>query len=141
MKSDLELAALSSLEFEKELSRRGAVHAKQWIQDHPELLLQLSLWKLERLWEIRSIRHTILFLFCFVGLWAARKDTIGGTIFFLLLLNSLTVVATYHTYERFILPFRPIIHGMAGYGLQAIAVTLICWWQRRTSHCSDRVSE
>jgi hypothetical protein len=138
MRSDPELAALGSLEFEKELSRRGAAHAKQWIQEHPELLIQLSLWKLEGLWELRSIRHTILFLFCFVGLWAARRDTTGGTIFFLLLLNSLTVVATYHTYERFMTPFRPIIHGMAGYGMQAIAVTMMTRWQTRRASCEVR---
>jgi hypothetical protein len=42
----------------------------------------------------------------------------------LFLLNSLTVMATYHTYERFLTPFRPLIHTMCAWGLSASVRTV-----------------
>ena len=125
MRKEPEFANAKRLPCEKEWCRRGSAHASQWIRKHPERLFQLSCWKLAGLWELRSVRHMILFGMCFVGLWAARRDTTGPVIFLLLLLNSLTVVATYHTYERFMTPFRPIIHGLAGFGMQTLLLIVL----------------
>jgi hypothetical protein len=120
MKRDPELAELSPLELEKEHARQGADHAKNWIRQNLARIPQLSWWKLSRLWECGSLLHTILFVAMFVGLFATRSQRIAQVMLLLLLLNSLTVMATYHTYERFFTPFRPLIHGFAICGVQFV---------------------
>ena len=130
MRQDPALQSISKIEFEKEHCRRGAQHASEWMRQHPDLLLRLSWWKLSRLWECGSVMHGTLFGICFLGMWFARRETMTHVLFLLLLLNSITVMATYHTYERFLTPFRPLIHGMVGYGLQRTAE--VVWRQLRS---------
>ncbi len=125
MRLDPSLQTLSRIEFEKEHSRRGSQSAKAWIRKHPELLMQLSWWKFSRLWEYGSVLHGLLFGCCFLGLWYARDHALSKVLLLLFVLNSLTVVATYHTYERFMTPFRPLIHGLVGFGCQMLLATLV----------------
>lgn len=110
---------LKGIEFEKEHSRRGSAHAREWIRRNPEKLLQLSWWKLSRLWESESRAHWILFAVMFIGLASRWRNPLARVLALMLLLNSLTVVATYHTYERFLTPFRPLIHCFAACGLES----------------------
>ncbi len=121
MLQDPALKDLSLIRFEREHAIRGVAHAKAWIRQHPHLMPQLALWKLGRLWEYGSIPHGVLFGSLFVGLFATRSHPASRVLLLLLLLNSLTVMATYHTYERFMTPFRPMIHGMVACGLIWIA--------------------
>jgi hypothetical protein len=120
MKQDPALAKLSPLEMEKEHARQGAVHAKNWIRQNLARIPRLSWWKLSRLWECGSLLHGALFVAMFIGLYATRSQPIAQVMLLLLLLNSLTVMATYHTYERFFTPFRPLIHGFAICGAQCV---------------------
>jgi NADH:ubiquinone oxidoreductase subunit K len=111
MMRDSDVANLPGIEFEKEHSRRCGEAARRWIRNNKDRLLQLSWWKLSRLWECGSLLHTILFAVMFVGLFISRQTVISQIMLLLLTLNSLTVMATYHTYERFFTPFRPLLHG------------------------------
>ena len=116
IQSDPVFTGRSEIEIEKEHCRRGAASASGWIKSHPELLLQLSWWKLSRLWEFGSVLHTALFGLCAVGMWFSRSTILCRILLLLFVLNSFTVVATYHTYERFMLSFRPLIHVMCAWG-------------------------
>ena len=117
MKQNPTLQGLTPIEFEREHAIQGVARAKAWIREHPQLMPQLAFWKFGRLWEFGSIRHAALFGCLFVGLFAARAHPMSRVLFLLLVLNSVTVMATYHTYERFMTPFRPMIHGMVACGL------------------------
>ena len=116
LRADPKFAEASELEIEKEHCRRGAARASEWIESHPELLLQLTWWKFSRLWEFGSVLHTALFGLCVVGMWFSRATPLTRILLLLFVLNSLTVMATYHTYERFLTPFRPLIHVMCAWG-------------------------
>jgi len=120
MKQDPALAKLSPPDLEKEHARQGAEHAKNWIRENLARIPQLSWWKLSRLWECGSLLHGVLFVAMFIGLYAQRRQPVAKVMVLLLLLNSLTVMATYHTYERFFTPFRPLIHGFAICGAQFV---------------------
>lgn len=117
MRQDPYVAMLSGLEFEKEHSRRCSEAARQWIRSNRHRLLQLTLWKLSRLWEYGSVLHSGLFGLMFVGLFVSRQTAMSRIMILLLILNSLTVMATYHTYERFFTPFRPLIYGFVSLAL------------------------
>ncbi len=119
------VAELSSIELEKEHSRRCGAAAKQWIRDNKDRLLQLSWWKLSRLWEFGSVLHAGLFGMMFVGLFVSRRTGMARIMILLLILNSVTVMATYHTYERFFTPFRPLIHGFVAVGVIALLNRMI----------------
>lgn len=127
MSADPNLQHLTAIEREKEHCRRGSAAAKKWIREHRSQLLRLSWWKLSRLWEYGSILHGMLFSTMLVGLYLQRTHSLSRMTCLLLILNSLTVMATYHTYERFMTPFRPLIHGFVACGLEGIARLL---WQR-----------
>jgi hypothetical protein len=124
LRADPEFAGLSGIEIEKEHCRRGAAHASEWIRSHPEKLLPLTWWKFSRLWEFGSLQHAALFGLCAVGMWFSRATPLCRILLLLFLLNSLTVMATYHTYERFLTPFRPLIHTMCAWGLSASVRTV-----------------
>lgn len=115
---------LSGLALEKEHSRRGSAHALGWIVQHPWKAVQLSWWKLCRLWEAGSLAHSGLFGIALLGWFAARRHPLAQVILVLAVLNSLTVMATYHTYERFLTPFRPLLHGLVGSGLEALVIAI-----------------
>lgn len=121
MRQDPSLQHLTAIEFEREHARRGAAHASSWIRLHPELMPQLAWWKLSRLWEFGSIGHAVLFAMMTVGMMSTRRHSVCHVLLLLLVLNSVTVMATYHTYERFMTPFRPMIHGMVACGIVQIA--------------------
>ncbi len=123
LREDPHFAGLSEIEKEKEHCRRGAANASEWIKAHPQLLWQLTWWKFSRLWEFGSIQHAALFSLCAVGMWVSRATPLCRILLLLFVLNSLTVMATYHTYERFLTPFRPLIHVMCAWGLSAIIRT------------------
>jgi hypothetical protein len=125
--ADPNLQHLTAIEREKEHCRRGSAAAKKWIGENRSQLLRLSWWKLSRLWEYGSVLHGMLFSTMLAGLYFQRSHSLSRMTCLLLILNSLTVMATYHTYERFITPFRPLIHGFAICGLEGIARLL---WQR-----------
>lgn len=120
MRRDPAFAQLSPIAFEREHARQGAAHARAWIRAHPDQLVRLSWWKFSRLWELSSVLHVALFLVMTVGLWQTRGTMLCRVVLLMFLLNTLTVVATYHTYERFLLPFRPLIHGFVATGLLAM---------------------
>lgn len=120
LRADLDFAGQSEIEIEKEHSRRGAASASEWIRSHPESLVRLTWWKFSRLWEFGSVQHTALFSLCAAGMWFSRNTTLCRILLLLFALNSLTVMATYHTYERFLTPFRPVIHAMCAWGLCVI---------------------
>ena len=124
LRDDPKFAGLSEIEIEKEHCRRGAAYASEWIKSHPQMLLQLTWWKFSRLWEFGSIQHAALFFLCAVGMWFSRATPLCRILLLLFVLNSLTVMATYHTYERFLTPFRPLIHVMCAWGLSAIVRTV-----------------
>ena len=119
LRADPDFAGLSGIEIEKEHCRRGAAHASAWIRTHPQKLMQLTWWKFSRLWEFGSVQHAALFGLCALGMWFSRATPLCRILILLFLLNSLTVMATYHTYERFLTPFRPVIHAMCAWGLFA----------------------
>jgi hypothetical protein len=127
MRADPQLAKLTPIEFEREHARRGTASAQQWIRTHRGELLTLSWWKFARLWESGSPAHGVLWLMLVAGLWTARRQPLARTLMVLLAMNSLTVVATYHTYERFLLPFRPLIHGFVAGAI----VNVTCHVMRR----------
>jgi hypothetical protein len=112
MRRKPEFASLTALEFEREHSRLAAASASTWFWQNLTRVPRLSWWKLSRLWEFGSLLHGVLFGAMCVGLFATRSHPFSRTLFFFLILNSLTVMATYHTYERFMTPFRPMIHSM-----------------------------
>ena len=120
LRDDPKFAGLSEIELEKEHCRLGAAFASEWIKSHPQMLLQLTWWKFSRLWEFGSLQHAALFGLCAVGMWFSRATSLCRILVLLFVLNSLTVMATYHTYERFLTPFRPLIHAMCAWGLTAI---------------------
>ncbi|MEZ6089650.1 MAG: hypothetical protein R3C05_16785 [Pirellulaceae bacterium] len=122
--SDPKTAQWSRIELEKEACQRGFAHAKAWIREHPWKTIQLSWWKLCKLWEYGNPRHMILFGLVFVGMYFQRRHPLVRVALFLMVLNSLTVMATYHTYERFMTPFRPMIHGLATCGIAGIAIAV-----------------
>lgn len=124
LRADPSFAGRSEIEIEKEHCRRGAASASEWIKTHPELLLQLTWWKLSRLWEFGSVQHTALFSLCAVGMWFSRATPLCRILLLLFVLNSLTVMATYHTYERFLTPFRPLIHVMCAWAFCQLVQTL-----------------
>ena len=124
LRADPGFAGLSGIVIEKEHCRRGAAHASAWIKSHPEKLMQLTSWKFSRLWEFGSLQHAALFGLCAVGMWFSRATPLCRILLLLFLLNSLTVMATYHTYERFLTPFRPLIHAMCAWGLSASVRTV-----------------
>ena len=124
LRADASFHAKSQLEFEREHCRRCTKRALNWIYEHPELLPRLSWWKFSRLWEIGSPLHGILFATCGVGLWFGRKLPLFRIMCLLMLLNTLTVLATYHTYERFLTPFRPMLHAMSAYALVSLGAML-----------------
>ncbi len=124
LRDDPQFAGLSEIEREKEHCRRGAAYASEWIKSHPQMLLQLTWWKFSRLWEFGSIQHAALFFLCAVGMWFSRATPLCRILLLLFVLNSLTVMATYHTYERFLTPFRPLIHVMCALGLSVIVRTV-----------------
>lgn len=115
---------LKGIAFEKEHSRQGAAAARNWIKEHPDKLLTLTWWKLSRLWEVGSRWHPFLFGATAIGLFVSRRRGFARATLLLLLLNSLTVMATYHTYERFLTPLRPAIHGFAAIGALATVTGL-----------------
>ncbi|MCA9012704.1 MAG: hypothetical protein KDB01_23290 [Planctomycetaceae bacterium] len=115
---------LKGIAFEKEHSRQGAAAARLWIKEHPDQLLTLTWWKLSRLWEAGSRWHPFLFGASAIGLFVSRRRGFARATLLLLLLNSLTVMATYHTYERFLTPLRPAIHGFAAIGALATVTGL-----------------
>ncbi len=117
MQADTTLRKLTPIEFEREHAIRGVASARSWIRGHLQMMPQLALWKLGRLWEYGSVGHAVLFGCSFIGLFATRAYPSSRVLFLLLVLNSLTVMATYHTYERFMTPFRPVIHGTVAGGL------------------------
>lgn len=117
LRADPNFAKASALEIEKEHCRRGAAQAAEWIKAHPGLLMRLSWWKFSRLWELGSVQHGALFGLCAMGMWFSRRTPLCRILLLLLLLNSFTVIATYHTYERFLTSFRPLIHLMCALGL------------------------
>jgi hypothetical protein len=123
-------AELTNIQFEREWCRRGMEHARSWIREHPGKLLRLSWGKLSRLWEFGNPKHMALFSLLALGLASTWRQPLTRVTFLLLVLNSLTVIATYHTYERFMTPFRPLIHGLAGCGLAAIATRVGAWLHR-----------
>jgi len=125
IRQETESNPLSRLAFEKEACLRGTAHAMNWISENPAKTLQLSWWKLCRLWECGSSAHTVLFLTAFIGLIATRDSRMASVVFLILVLNSLTVMATYHTYERFLTPLRPLIHGMVGCGVEWMALLIV----------------
>jgi hypothetical protein len=110
---------LKGIAFEREHSRQGAAAARTWIKEHPGKLLTLTWWKLSRLWEVGSRWHPFLFGATAIGLFVSRHRGLAHATLLLLLLNSFTVMATYHTYERFLTPLRPVIHGFAAIGVLA----------------------
>ena len=116
LRADPDFARRSHIEIEKEHCRRGTAAASEWIKTHPDLLLQLSWWKLSRLWEFGSLQHTALFGLCAVGMWFSRETPLCRILLLFFVLNSFTVIATFHTYERFITAFRPLIHVMCAWG-------------------------
>lgn len=120
LRADPNFAGLSEIEIEKEHCRRGAARASEWIKSHPQMLLPLTWWKFSRLWEFGSTQHAALFGLCAVGMWFSRTTPLCRVLLLLFVLNSLTVMATYHTYERFLTPFRPLIHAMCAAGLCGI---------------------
>lgn len=124
LRADPKFAEASELEIEKEHCRRGAARASEWIKSHPERLLQLTWWKFSRLWEFGSVQHTVLFGLCAMGMWFSRITPLTRVLLLLFVLNSLTVMATYHTYERFLTPFRPLIHVMCAWGICQLPQTL-----------------
>lgn len=121
LKADGSFRPKNRLEFEREHCRRGTARAFRWIFEHPELLPKLSWWKFSRLWEIGSVLHGLLFSLCAVGLWWGRRLPSFRVMCLLMVLNTLTVLATYHTYERFMTPFRPMLHTMGGYAVTVLA--------------------
>ena len=123
LRADPDFAGFSEIELEKEHSRRGSAHASEWIKSHPQMLLQLTWWKFSRLWEFGSLQHAALFGLCAVGMWFSRATPLCRILLLLFVLNSLTVMATYHTYERFLTPFRPLIHAMCAWGLFSLVRT------------------
>jgi 4-amino-4-deoxy-L-arabinose transferase-like glycosyltransferase len=108
---------LQGIEFEKEHCKRGSAAAVTWIRQHPDKLPMLTWWKLSRLWEAESRWHPFLFAAMAIGLFVGRRNALAKVTLLLLLLNSLTVMATYHTYERFLTPLRPVIHAFAAMGI------------------------
>jgi len=108
---------LHGIAFEKEHCRRGSAAAMHWIQQHPDKLLTLTWWKFSRLWEAGSRWHPFLFAATAIGLFVSRRNSFAKVTLLLLLLNSFTVIATYHTYERFLTPLRPVIHAFAAIGI------------------------
>jgi hypothetical protein len=130
IRADSRMRNLTAIEFEKEHCRRGAAAARTWMREHSSDLPQLTWWKLCRLWECGSVPHAALFLMMFAGMMRTRFTTISRVMFLLLLLNSLTVMATYHTYERFVTPFRPLIHGFVGCGLEWSGLAVLSLFKR-----------
>lgn len=119
--ADPRFSGANRIEIEKEQSRRGAARASEWIKSNPDKLLQLTWWKFSRLWEFGSLQHAGLFGLCAIGMWFSRSTPLSKILLILFVLNSFTVMATYHTYERFLTPFRPLIHGMCAWGICAVA--------------------
>lgn len=127
MRADPDVRDLKGIEFEKELCRRGMAYAKSWIKDHPREVLQLTWWKISRLWEYGNPKQMGLLALAMLGIFVTRRQKLAQVIFVLIVLNSLTVMATYHTYERFLTPFRPLLNGMAGCGIEWLLSSLcIC---------------
>ena len=118
MRADPEVGDLKGIEFEKEHCRRGMTYAKNWIKAHPREVLQLTWWKISRLWEYGNPKQMVLLALAVLGIFVTRRQPLAQVLFVLLVLNSVTVMATYHTYERFLTPFRPLINGMAGCGIE-----------------------
>ena len=127
MRQDPALQKVTRIEFEREQAIRSVARASAWIREHPQLMPQLALWKLSRLWEFGSVRHAVLFASLFAGMFATRAHPASRVLLLLLVLNSITVMATHHTYERFMTPFRPMIHGMVACGLIWIVTCVRRW--------------
>jgi hypothetical protein len=133
MRQDPACRNLKQLEFEREHSRRGSASAREWIRENLSRVPQLTFWKFCRLWEIGESRsQMVLFSAMIAGLLIARRNPLAQTLVLLLLLNTLTVMATYHTYERFMTPFRPLIHGFA-----VVAVLALIPGRRRPSEPAE----
>jgi len=132
IRKDPQMQNLSPIEFEKEHSRRGSSAARIWMREHASDLPQLTWWKLCRLWECGSVLHGGLFVCMLAGMFRTRSEMLSRVMFLLLLLNSLTVMATYHTYERFMTPFRPLVHGFAACGIQWCFALLLRLFRKTT---------
>ena len=123
IRTDPDTKNLQGITFEREHCVQGAAAAKLWIRQNPGKLLTLTWWKLSRLWEAGSVWHSLLFAAATVGLIFRRRTELAKVTLLLLLVNSLTVMATYHTYERFLTPLRPVIHAFAAIGVVAAFAT------------------
>ncbi len=117
LRRDPDTRNLQGIAFEKEQCVRGSAAATSWIQHNPDKLITLAWWKLSRLWEAGSLWHPLLFGAAAIGLFVSRRQELAKVTMLLLLLNSVTVMATYHTYERFLTPLRPVIHAFAAIGV------------------------
>ena len=126
MRADPVLRELSGIDFEKEHCRRGMAQAKAWIKAHPREVVHLTIWKISKLWEYGNPRQMLLLASALLGIFVTRRQPLSRVLFVLLILNTLTVMATYHTYERFLTPFRPLINGMAG-----------CWFEWLVCFCGS----
>lgn len=111
LREDPRFAGLSEIEKEKEHCRRGTLTRRNG-SSRIRNYCGNSWWKFSRLWEFGGIQHAALFGLCAVGMWLSRATPLCRILLLLFVLNSLTVMATYHTYERFLTPFRPLIHVM-----------------------------
>ena len=125
LKADASFRPKNQLEFEREHCRRGTARAFRWIFEHKALVPTLLWWKFSRLWEIGSVLHGILFSVCGLGLWFGRRLPIFRVMCLLMILNTMTVLATHHTYERFMTPFRPMLHTMGGYAVTVLAAACL----------------